>query len=449
MSLEQFFIALKARWKIVVASMLLLAALVLAVTLTLPKQYVASSTIVVDIKSSDPVLGMALTQPTTAANYLATQVGVIGSERVTRRVISTLKLNEDPDLRSAWMRATGGNQEPFENWLNAYIGRHVQARALREGSLIVITAEWSNPVMAARLANTVAQAYIDTNLELKVEPAKQYAEWFADRTKVLRDNLEQSQLRLSQYQRNQGVIASTERLDVETSRLGELSSKLIEAQAVRAESSSRQRQISQGIDSHPDVVQNAMISSLKADLAHLIANREDAGTRYGANHPDIVRLDKEIGALRARIGEESQRVANAVSTSNRINGEKEGQIRAELDAQKSRVLALTKQRDEIAFLQADVANAQKAYDMVTQRLQQTSLESQTQTANVMIITPATTPAQPSSPRPVLNTLIGLVLGSLLGTAIVLVLERLNRRVRTEDDLRDALSLPMLGRVTTA
>lgn len=443
MSIEQFLVAIQARWKALLICVGAVLALVLVATALMPKKYAAVSTVVVDIKSSDPILGMALTQPTSAAAYLATQVGVVNSERVARRVVSDLKLEEDAGLRRRWEKS-GKQGSDFNAWLINFLGARITPRASREGNLINISAEWGDAEFAARLANAVAKAYIDTNLELKVEPAKQYAQWFAEQTRTLRDNLEQAQLRLSKYQRDKGVIASTERMDVENARLTELSSRLIEAQSLRAESSSRQRQAAKDAESLPDVIQNPTIATLKAELARLMASRDNTASRLGQNHPDLIRQDSEIAALRERIASESRRVANAVSVTSRINSGREAEIRAAMEEQRNRLLSLTKQRDEIAFLQADVANAQRAYDLVTQRLTQTSLESETQTTNVMIITPAMPPDDPASPRLTLNVLVGLVLGLLLGVAVVLILERLDPRIRSEADLRNALPLPLLS-----
>src|SRR5690606_21352672 len=102
-----------------------------------------------------------------------------------------------------------------------------------------------------------------------------------------------------------------------------------------------------------------------------------------------------------------------------INRQREAEIRREMAKQRQHVLQLSRQRDEIAILQNDVTNAQRAYDTVTQRLAQTSLESQNQITNVMVITPAVRPLGPYGPRIKVNALLALVFGSLFGVALAL------------------------------
>ncbi|MEC5387843.1 chain length determinant protein EpsF [Uliginosibacterium sp. H3] len=447
MSIDQLVRVLRARWLTLALSIAVCVALVAGATQFMEKKYSATATVVVDIKSADPVSG-AVVMPPATANYLATQVGVINSNRVMRRVIEFLALDKDPAHIAAWQRSTGGHGD-IKEWLCGFLLSRLSVRASHDGNLIDITAIWTDPAMASKVANAVARAYITTNLELKVEPAKEYANWFGERTTTSRDALEKAQIRLSEYQRSSGIVESDAKLDVENARLAELSTQLVALQGITADSASRQRQTSGNVDTLPEVMANPMVGTLKTELARMEAKREELAGRVGSAHPDMQRADSEIAALRERIAAESKRVATAIGTNNRINQERESVLRSALEAQKRRVLAITKQRDEIGFLQADVANAQRAYDLVTQRLAQTSLESQSQTANVMVVTPAVTPLRPVSPRPALNILVALMLGLLVGIAIVLVSERLDKRVRSESDLRDALLIPMLGGVSAA
>ena len=96
------------------------------------------------------------------------------------------------------------------------------------------------------------------------------------------------------------------------------------------------------------------------------------------------------------------------------------------------------------LLQRDVENAQRAYDNVQLRLTQTSLESQTTQSNVNVLTQATPPLQPSSPKLLLNTLLSVFLGLLLAVVTALLLEFYDRRVRSPIDVVQALGLPVIG-----
>jgi chain length determinant protein EpsF len=441
MTIRQLLLILLARFRLIAAIFATVVLAVLVASLLWPRQYTAVTAVVVDARSADPVLGSTAPAPT-MPGYVATQVDIIGSTRVASRVVALTKIDQLPRIRQQWLDETTG-EGSIEVWLAEALRNRVEIKPARESSVISIGYPDADPELAARIANGFAQAYIDTVLELKVEPARQYAEWFDERTGGLRDELEGAQRRLSAYEQEHGIITGDGRFDVENARLSELASQLVVVQGERAESRSRQSEAG-AAESMPEVMQNPLISGLKADSARLEAQRQQMRGRFGRNHPEISRLDAEIASLHQRIASETRRVASSLGTSRRISDARESEIAAAVEAQRARVIELKSHRDRIAILQRDVENAQRAYDQITQRLAQTSLESQTRQTNVSVLTVATAPTRHSSPRLVRNLAIAGFLGALLGLGAALLLELASRRIRSDEDLAGALDLPVLA-----
>jgi len=442
MTFGQFLSILKARWWLALLVLALTVGITLAVNLMLPKQYKASASVVVDFKP-DP-LSAALYGGMGSPAAMATQVDIIRSERVAQRVVRNLKLNESAQVRQQWQDETGG-QGSIETWLGTLFQRNMEVEPSRESSVISISYKAADPRFAAGLANAFVQAYIDTTLELRVDPARQYSTFFETRSKEAREALEKAQTRLSTFQKDSGIIATDERLDIENGRLNELSSQLTTLQAISAESTSRQTQ-AQGsqADRTQEVLNNPIIGSLKAELSRSEAALQQMTVRLGDAHPQVQEARANIGELRRRLDAETTKVTGGITVSNTINRQREAVIRASLDAQRAKVLKLKAVRDEGLVLLRDVDNAQRAYDAVLQRLTQTSLESQTTQSNVNLLTQAVAPLRPSSPRVFLNTALAAVAGSLLAIGIALALELRDRRVRNLDDVVAALGLPVLG-----
>ena len=117
-------------------------------------------------------------------------------------------------------------------------------------------------------------------------------------------------------------------------------------------------------------------------------------------------------------------------------------------AQRSRVLGLNKQRDELNVYRRDVEAAQRAYEGVSQSASQTRLQSLTNQTNVVRLNTATAPLLPSSPKPLINLLVAAFGGTLLGVAFALLLELGNRRVRSAEDLVQILDLPVLASISS-
>src|SRR6266850_4669458 len=307
MSLQQLLLTLLARYKVVLLTLLATVTATLGLSLMMPKQYTATAAVVVDVKSPDPIAGMmlpALVMP----GYMATQVNIIESNRVARQVVRLLKLDDSPAAREEWLRATGGNGE-LDVWLADALQKRLDVRPSRESSVINISFRAVDPRFAAAVASAFAQAYIDTNIELRVEPAKQYALWFGEQGKTLRDNVERAQARLSEYQQMHGIVASDERLDVETAKLNDLASQLTIIQGQTNDAQSKQRSGSAS-STLPEVVLNPLIQNLKTDIARQQAKLQEMAGNLGKNHPQYLRLESEVAASKQKLEDETQHITS-------------------------------------------------------------------------------------------------------------------------------------------
>jgi succinoglycan biosynthesis transport protein ExoP len=284
-------------------------------------------------------------------------------------------------------------------------------------------------------------------VELMVEPAKLYTDWFTERTKQVHDKLEQQQAQLSAMQKEKGVVALDDRLDSETARLNDLSAQLTLQQAQRSEARSRQHAASVNPDTDPDVLNNPVVESLRTTISAAEGKLKEASNELGQNHPQIKQQKAELEELKAKLRAEMADVASSLDANTMVNTQKENELRAALEAQKKRVLDLKKQHDEINVLAKDVDVTQADYNNISQRLSQTTLESQTHQTNVAVLTPAYQPEEPSKPKILLNIIASIFLGGMLGVGVALLMELLDRRVRSEQDLAD-MGVPVLGSLAT-
>lgn len=442
MTFTQFFAIMRARWHLSVLAFALTVAAAVAISLILPKKYTATASIVVDVKP-DPISGIVLGQMM-APTIMATQVDIIQSDRVALRVIRNLKLTENPAVREQWQEATEG-QGSVENWLASSFQTKLDVRPSRESNVITIGFQAPDPNFAAAMANAFVRAFVDTTVELRVDPAKQYSGFFDTQAKEARETLEVASTKLSAYQQANGIVGTDERMDVETARLNELSSQAVMLQAVASESSSRQVQAAGGNgDRLVESLNSPVISSLRIELTRAEASLQELNIRLGNSHPQVLQARANIAELRTRFDAEMKRVNSSVGVTANINSNRLGEVRAQLEAQRAKVLKLKEQRDSMGVLQRDVENAQRAYEALVARLNQTNLESQTQQSNINILSQATAPLKPSSPRVLLNIAVAVFVGTLLAVGLALVRELLDRRVRTTSDLVESLGLPLLG-----
>jgi chain length determinant protein EpsF len=442
MNIAQFLAILRARWWVVVAVLAVTVATATLVSLYLiaPK-YTATASVVVDVKP-DPVSGVVY-QGSNSSAVIATQVDILKSERVMRRVIRNTRIGEAQSTRDAWLEATGG-EGSIEQWLISQFVQNLEVVPSTSSNVILVRYSSGSAQGAAQMANAFVQAYLETTMELRIDPARQYSGFFQGQVKEARDNLERASAKLSAFQRERGLLATDERMDIESARLNELSSQLVALQGLTAESGSRQAQVRNSADRMQEVIANPLINNLKAELTKAEGQLQQLDQRLGDNHPQVVEARASVADLRRRIDAEVQRVSGGVGVTASINRAREAEIRASLEAQRARVLKLKELRDEAAVLLRDLDNAQRTYDALLTKANQTAMESQNTQNNVYLLTEAAPPVTPSSPNVKLNVALAVFLGGLLALGTALALELIDRRVRTFDDVVASLDLPVIG-----
>jgi chain length determinant protein EpsF len=414
------------------------------VSLLIPKQYTASTAIVLDVKSPDQVTGLVL-QGMMAPGYMATQIDIINSDRVAGAVVKLLKLDTNTTVQQQWRDDTQGRGD-LKSWLANLLQKKLDVKPSRESNVININYTGNDPEFAATVANAFAQAYIDVNLDLRLAPARQYAAFFDEQTKAARERLELAQRALSEYQQKNGITSADERLDYENTKLSETSSQLTGIQGQTTDSQSKRG--ARG-DTVAEVIQSPLINNLKADIARMEAKLTESSINLGKNHPQTQRSESELATLKAQLEAETRKINSSIDTTYQVNKLREQQLRGALASQKERVLLLNRQRDELNVLRRDIDSAQRAFEQVSQRASQSTMESQTNLTNISVLNAASPPVDPSKPKLLLNVLVSIFMGVLLGIGLALVLELLNRRVRSGEDLIEALQMPLLANINSA
>ena len=445
MTPQQFFLILRARYKAALITLCVVVLGTLAYNLYLPKQYTATAAIVLDVKSPDPVTGVMLAGMMAPA-YMATQIDIINSERVAQITAKLLKMDENPKLREQWQEATEGKVD-FITWMAPRLQAGLAARPSRDSNVISIGYTARSPEEAAEIANAFAQAYLNINLDLKLAPARQYASFFEEQVKAMRERLDKAQKALSTYQEQHGIASADERLDYEIAKLNETSSQLTSVQAQTTDSQSKRQ--SGKAETVAEVMQSPLINGLKADIARLDAKLQESSVTLGNNHPLIQRTQAELATLRAQLQRETARITTSINTTYEVGKQREAELRSALNQQKERVLTLNKQRDELNVLRNDVDTARRTYENLSQRASQTYIESQNSQSNSTLLNAASLPERPSAPRILLNVALSVFLGTLLGIGLAVLLELMNRRVRSTQDLIEILDLPVLGSIASS
>ncbi len=439
MTFKQILILLKLRWWLIVGLFALIVAGTTAVSMVMPKQYTASTAILLDVKT-DPLVAQFMPN-IGSPGYMTTQAEIMRSERVAGRVVKMLGLADNPVAVEQWRDATAG-RVPLETYFGELLLRGLKVEIVPMGSMLNVAYTGNDPKFAAAVTNAITKAYLDLTVELRQAPVRESFKFLDDRLRTLRAEFQASQDRLSGFQQKKGIVISAERIDAEQQRLSALETSMALAMAESATTSSQSRNA--GSEDSVDVQSSIVVQGLKSQLATGETRLREISEQYGARHPQRMQVEAQVAELRRQLQSEMRRVSGGTATANRIASQRVVELRTMIDQQKKTVLGLRGERDEAAVLLKDVETAQKAYETVAKRRTEVDNEVQSEQANAKVLSPAIEPLDHSKPNIPKNIALAIAVGLLAGLAAALGWEMLDRRVRSEDDMLMADGVPVIG-----
>lgn len=458
LTLGQIIQILRVRRRLALSVLGSVVLVVGVVSLLWPKSYDGKVSVVVDSKDTtltDLVTGqIANQQPGLLANNVATEVEVITSHTAALKVVDRFKLVQQPaviEQFSGILARPPSAAGAVRDWLADRLLKHVDVTPVKDSRVILITFSAKNPIFAAQIANGFADAYIETSLELKVDPARRQAGWFQEQAQGLRANLEMAQQRLSDFQRKNGIAGADDRLDVESANLAGISAQLINAQADAADAESKLKQLTlatakQQLEQLPDVLGSTALQGMKIDLERAEGQFADIAQRYDHNHPQYLSVAAEVEALRSKLSAEVRAATGSIRQTAEIARQRSAELLHSVGEHKAIILKLKQLRDEQDVLVRDVQNAQRTFDDALQRTGVIKLEGQLDQSSIAILSPAIVPLASARPRIVLNLVLAVIFGLGLGVASAIVAESVDGRVRSVAGLIEATDMVVLAEI---
>ena len=439
MTFKQFLQILNARRLALAAVFFTIVITALILSLVQSKQYTAEAVIAIDTVKIDPISNMPMSGQL-VPSYLATQVDILASHQTALKVVELLKLDSFAEAREQFEDEAKGKGD-IRDWLADNLLKNLDVKPSRESNAISLQYTSPDPAFASTLANTFVEAYKQVIIEIRASSAQQNSIFFQQQMTSLQQKLEAAQKKLADYQQSQGIVATDERMDIETQKLAEISSQLVNAQAQRIDAVSRQQQ---GKDVAPDVLNNPLIQQLKGQLAQQEANFKQLAAKEGPNHPQYKQAQAELSATKAQLSALINQYSKGLTNTAENAQQRLDNLQQALIEQKGKVLALKAQRAELDILQRGVDNAQRIYDLAMQKLAESAMESSSDATNVAVLKAAPEPIKHSKPKLLINLILACFLGSLLGVSFALLLELQDRRIRTAADIEQLLKVPMLA-----
>jgi capsular exopolysaccharide synthesis family protein len=473
----------KRRWTII-ACFFLIVVSVAIYTFTSTPIYRGTATVIIE-KDNPNVLSIQeiMAVDSSGTDYYQTQYKIIESRSLARKVISKLNLAEseefNPKPKDDFISTTKQSiRDTITSWkkfvndllvtddklateeidsdlalVDAFTAR-VTVEPIRNSRLVKVSFDAKNPHMAAKIANAIAQSYIEQNLENKLDAVQNAVSWLDERIQEERAKVEQAELKLQRYKEENSIITgfSSDNENITAQKLAELNSQVIEAEAKRVEAQTRYEQtnrlLKQGgmVDSIPEILNSELIRSIKQSEVELSKRLSELSKKYGSRHPQIIAVKAELQTLEKRRTIEIRKVINSLKSEYEVALAREQSLKVSLGKLKKEALELNKKSIEFGVLQREAENSREMYELLIKRFKEASLTEDIKAGNIRIIDRAEIPDTAVKPKKKLNLLLGLIVGLTLGVGLAFFLEYLDNTIKTPDDVKKLLKIPYLAPV---
>ncbi|MBZ5558457.1 MAG: polysaccharide biosynthesis tyrosine autokinase [Acidobacteriia bacterium] len=470
----------KRRWTAITAFLIVVLS-VSVYTFTATPIFEARVQILIEKENTNVVtFKEAFEQNQITDDYYQTQYKILQSRALARRTIDALKLwdqpqfNPPPDnsltvrkmllapavLVAGWFNAASAKPGELplpdetrkqSSIIDRFLGA-LTVSPVRNSRLVDVKFESPDAVLSASVANALAKAYIEQNLEFKFLSSKEASDWLGERLAEQRKQVEASEQAVQRYREQTDAVSLEEKQNIVVQKLSDLNAAVTRAKTERIQKEAAYNQIRTlqndraALDTFPAILSNSFIQQQKGELADLQRQQAQLSDKLGPNHPDMVKLASAIRAAETRIQGEIAKVVQAMRNDYQQSMAQEQSLTKALDQQKSDALALNRKGIEYGVLARDAASNRQIFESLMQRTKETGISGELRTSNIRVVDAAETPRRRSSPNTQTNLLLALLSGGTLAVGLAFFFEYLDNRIKSPDEIKQHLGLPFLGMV---
>lgn len=482
LDLRQIWSLFRRRWRVLAGAIAIAVALTIICLTLITPIYTATATVLIDPRKTNTVKSEAIVSDFVLdANSIATEVSLVKSFSVARRVAERLKLEENPlfgdgapkqsvfgwlseaifrshdsqeivDAESDQTTAPGSRQPKLSHASLGIIneiagGLHV--RRLATTYFLEISFSHSDSELSAMLANAVAESYLDEQLEARYRAGQRAASWLSERVSAIRVQLEASERSLAEHRAIHN-LANPQAGTLAEQQAAEINAQLVATRAQTVEKNAKQEQAQRildggaGIETVAAVMDAPAIAALRTQEATIALQEADLLNRYGPKHPALLKIRAEHADVIRQIKLEVGRVVQTLKTDYEFAQKKERSLESSLreltGSQNLNDPAIIRLRE----LERDAQANRTLYETMLARFKEAEQQTTLQSAESRIVAPAFVPVSPSFPKKAVFLLAAILAGLILGAGAIALLEYLEDGFTAAAQVERTLELPVLA-----
>jgi capsular exopolysaccharide synthesis family protein len=387
------------------------------------------------------------------ASMLQTEILVLQSDSVALQTAESLNLRSKlPGAKNKQNNlATGAAPaeltEPERRALIGFIKGGLSVKPVGATQMVDIRYRNADPKLATEVVNKLVETYIDVDLRSKFDRTMHVSIWLQKQLEDLRQEASDAQMRLAEYQRQHNIVGTDETSNLTMQTLGQISGDLESAEADRIMKEARMRDFSvQGSDLVSLTGDNPQVEALRTQLNELETQRAQMALKYGEHYPKMQELKTQIEKVQDSIKHEVTLARQQVRDEYEGSLNLESMLRKRLEGQEDKAYKLNEDVAQYAILRHEAELNRDLYDALQMRLKEASVTAGLSATNITVVDRAQVPFIPVAPRKTMAMMFGLLGGLLVGLAIAFMIESIDDRVQTSEEVESVSMLSSLATI---
>lgn len=452
------------RFKWIVASIFLAIFIVSFIyTAKAPRIYKATSKVLLEEKMGS---NLFFTSMSNKASSINNNIQILQSFPVMK--ITNQILSRHGEYNSFPISQLEGQPE-------SYLKQNLGVDTERETDILIINFNSTSPLEAKEVANAAAHALMQQDTDYARREFRNAREFLANQLDEYDRRLRSAEEELRTYKIEHGVSMLSEETQKLIEQSSDLNALLSEAETELDVANNHLSFLKEELTEQDDfladvnsVLSSPLMEQLKKETVALQTQYINFLTKseYSPDHPELVTLKSSIESAKLKLQDELQRILQVKSGSadplmfrsnliekisiaqieQNIKSSKVTSLRAAVEQYNEKMSQLPDTEVQLARLERNYRIHEKTYTMLIEKYEEAKIAEKSKIGKIRIVEEARIPNAPIKPNKKMNMLIGIVLGLGLGIGAALLVHSLDSKIRTFDDVRKYVSLPVLGTI---
>lgn len=403
--------------------------------------------------------------------YYQTQVQILKSRVLAEDVVSRLKLERHPEFDPV-KSSERGRYFNWRKWIpwqkkenkvalsddairlavvNTFMGR-TTIKPVRNSQIVEVSFDSYDSVLAARIVNTITEAYIENILQARLQMMEKASSWLMGRLEGLQKKVGDSEKILQEYRESEDLIEMAGNESIAESQLQDITNRLAAARAKSAELEHLYKEVKssnktmQELSSHPDVLSKPLVQQLKVSEVSAERKLSELSKRYGYKHPKMIAAKSDLRAVQDKLAREINNAISGIGKEYQISKANEKQLNHEFELMKKSLQQVNRKGFALKSLEREAIANQQLYELFLNRFKETSVAGNMDAGNARVVDPAIVPTTPVRPDKRKIIMLTMMLALFMGIVVIYLLELLDNTIKTAEEAEEKLGLPVLGMV---